>query len=265
MAKKKHKILIIEDEEILLDVLKKKLTKEGYEVQVARDGSEGLEKVQQDKPDLILLDIIMPKVDGYEVLEKLNNMEITDIPIIVISNSGQPVEIEKALSLGAKDYLVKAEFEPKEVLNKVNALLSGKTPAAEEEKIDKSANNATKLLVVEDDQFLRDLLIKKLEKELFNVKVAIDGQEAITKFEQEKPDMILLDIILPALDGFEVLKKVRSNADKKLAQTPVILLSNLGQESDIEKGKKLGANDYLIKAAFTTDEIIDKIKKYLKE
>ena len=65
------------------------------------------------------------------------------------------------------------------------------------------------------------------------------------------------------LDGFEVLKQVRSHADKKIASVPIVLLSNLGQESDVEKGKTLGANDYLIKAAFTTDEIVEKIKKVL--
>jgi CheY-like chemotaxis protein len=256
----KKKILIIEDEEILLDVLQQKLSKDGYEVSVARDGSEGLAMLKKDRPDLILLDIIMPKMDGYEVLEKIKNMGINDLPIIVISNSGQPVEIEKALSLGARDYLIKAEFEPNEVIKKVRSFLPDAESGQEAKKV---AGQKGEILVVEDDQFLRDLLVKKLEKENYLVAIAIDGQEALTKFQAEKPKLVLLDIILPVIDGFEVLKNIRNHQDKNLAQTPVILLSNLGQETDIEKGKKLGANDYLIKAAFTTDEIIDKIKKYL--
>jgi len=119
MAKK---ILLIEDEEILIDLLQRKLTKEGYEVSVARDGEEGLKKMREmePKPDLILLDIIMPKMGGFEVMEEMAKDEnLKKIPVIVISNSGQPVELDKAKKLGAKDWLIKTEFDPKEVLEKV--------------------------------------------------------------------------------------------------------------------------------------------------
>ena len=117
MAKK---ILIIEDEEILLNILQKKLTQEGYEVSTVTDGEEGLKKIKEVKPDLILLDIIMPKMDGFEVMEEvIKDEELKKIPIIIVSNSGQPVEIERAQKLGAKDWLIKTEFEPQEVIDKV--------------------------------------------------------------------------------------------------------------------------------------------------
>ena len=114
------KILLVEDEEILLDLLQKKLTKEGYEISVARDGEEGLKAMREVKPDLILLDIIMPKMGGFEVMEEMGkDKNLKDIPVIVISNSGQPVEIDKAQKLGAKDWLIKTEFDPQEVVDKV--------------------------------------------------------------------------------------------------------------------------------------------------
>jgi len=117
MAKK---ILLIEDEEIMVDLLQRKLTAEGYETSVARDGQEGMEKMKEVKPDLILLDIIMPKMGGFEVMEEMKgDGELKKIPVIVISNSGQPVEIDKAQTLGAKDWLIKTEFDPQEVINKV--------------------------------------------------------------------------------------------------------------------------------------------------
>lgn len=117
MAKK---ILLIEDEEIMIDLLQKKLTKEGYEISVARDGEEGLKAMREVKPDLILLDIIMPKMGGFEVMEEMGkDKNLKDIPVIVISNSGQPVELDKAQKLGAKDWLIKTEFDPQEVINKV--------------------------------------------------------------------------------------------------------------------------------------------------
>jgi CheY-like chemotaxis protein len=117
MAKK---ILIIEDEEIMVTLLQKKLTREGYEISVARDGNEGIRARKEVKPDLILLDIIMPKMGGFEVMEEMGkDKELKKIPVIVISNSGQPVELDRAQKLGAKDWLIKTEFDPKEVVDKV--------------------------------------------------------------------------------------------------------------------------------------------------
>jgi len=114
------KVLIIEDEEIMIDLLQRKLTQEGYDVSVARDGEEGLEAMREVKLDLILLDIIMPKMGGFEVMEEMaKDKELKKIPVIVISNSGQPVELNRAQKLGAKDWLIKTEFDPQEVLGKV--------------------------------------------------------------------------------------------------------------------------------------------------
>lgn len=117
MAKK---ILLVEDEEIIIELLQKKLTKEGYEVSIARNGEEGLKLMREANPDIVLLDIIMPKLGGFEVMEAMQkDPELKKIPIIVISNSGQPVELDKAQRLGARDWLIKTEFDPQEVLIKV--------------------------------------------------------------------------------------------------------------------------------------------------
>ncbi|MBU1421299.1 MAG: response regulator [Patescibacteria group bacterium] len=120
-----------------------------------------------------------------------------------------------------------------------------------------------KILLVEDDNFLREICTKKLTKQGFIVYEAIDGEQALKKLEKVRPDIILLDIILPIIDGFGVLKQIRSHKDKKIQKTPIIILSNLGQKNDVDKAFTLGANNYLIKAHFTTDDILDKIKKEL--
>jgi len=122
---------------------------------------------------------------------------------------------------------------------------------------------AKKILIIEDDKFLRELIAKKLTEEGFETTEAIDGEEGIKKIKEEKPDLVLLDLILPEIDGFEVLSRIKE--DPAIASIPIIILSNLGQREDIEKGMKLGAVDYLIKAHFTPGEIIEKIKLHLKE
>lgn len=121
---------------------------------------------------------------------------------------------------------------------------------------------AKKVLIVEDDEFLRSLTAKRLEKEGYEVAVAVDGESANGIAVANKPDLILLDLLLPGLDGFEVLKRAR--ADEVTKNTPVIVFSNLGQREDIEKAKGLGANDFLIKANFTLDDVIEKINTTLK-
>lgn len=118
------KILLIEDEEILINLLDRKLTQEGYEVFLTRNGIEGLEKMREVKPDLILLDIIMPKMGGMEVMEEMQkDEELRKIPVLVISNSGQPVEIDRIKKLGASDWLIKTEFNPQEVIEKIKKYL----------------------------------------------------------------------------------------------------------------------------------------------
>jgi len=119
-----------------------------------------------------------------------------------------------------------------------------------------------KILIVEDDRFLRELIVRKLGDEGYEIHAAVDGEEAVKKIKEVKPDLVLLDLILPGIDGFEVLAKKRE--DPKLSAIPVIILSNLGQKDEVERGLNLGAIDYLIKAHFTPGEIVEKIKSVLK-
>ncbi len=119
-----------------------------------------------------------------------------------------------------------------------------------------------KILIVEDDRFLRELIARKLTAENYQIIEAIDGEEGLKKIKEEKPDLVLLDLILPGIDGFEVLSRIKE--DPSLASIPVIILSNLGQREDVERGMKLGAVDYLVKAHFTPNEIIEKVKQILK-
>lgn len=118
------------------------------------------------------------------------------------------------------------------------------------------------ILIIEDDKFLRQLISQKLFKEGYDVSEAVDGEEGLKKIREEKPGLILLDLILPGIDGFEVLSQMRK--EQEIAHIPIIILSNLGQKEDVEKGLNLGAVDYLIKAHFTPGEIIEKVKNALK-
>jgi CheY-like chemotaxis protein len=126
-------------------------------------------------------------------------------------------------------------------------------------------NNQPTILIVEDEPFLASVLQLKLEKDNFKTFRAADGEEAINMLQEQgiKPDIILLDLILPKKNGFEVLETIRQ--DPQLEKIPVIVISNLGQPSDVERGKSLGVIDYFIKAKFSIDELVEKVKQELQE
>lgn len=121
----KVKILVVEDEEILLTALSEELQQGGYDVLGAADGEEGLVKVKDYKPDLILLDLVMPKMDGMTVLKRLKDDSATrDIPVVILTNLSDYERISEALSLGAKDYLVKANYSLNDLMDKIKTVLS---------------------------------------------------------------------------------------------------------------------------------------------
>ena len=115
-----------------------------------------------------------------------------------------------------------------------------------------------KILVVEDDKLLSDLLLRKLGS-TFDLLHANTGEEALKILSEKKPALVLLDILLPGMDGFEVLKKIKQSPTLK--EIPVVILSNLGQESDIKKGKELGAERFLVKVTLTLDDIVKEVEK----
>lgn len=125
------------------------------------------------------------------------------------------------------------------------------------------ADKQIHVLLVEDDSFLSNIYKTKFELEGFKITTAEDGALGLELAKKKKPDIILLDILLPKMDGFMVLEKLK--ADSAIASIPVILLTNLGQKDDVDKGLKLGAVDYLIKAHFKPSETVEKVYEALKK
>ena len=126
MTPNSTKVLIIEDDRYISKMFQLKLSLDGMDVQVAENGHQGIEKVKEFSPDIILLDILMPEMDGYEVLEAIKGEDQTkDIPVLIMSNLGQEVHIQKAMDLGAIGYIVKSQYTPSNVSEKVKEVLSG--------------------------------------------------------------------------------------------------------------------------------------------
>lgn len=120
-----------------------------------------------------------------------------------------------------------------------------------------------KILLVEDDNFIIDIYITKLKEVGFSVQSAVNGEDALVKIKQSRPDLVLLDIVLPQVTGFEFLQEIKRMPELK--NVPVIVLSNLGQKKEVEKGLSLGAAKYLIKAHYTPTEVVEEIRAVLNK
>jgi DNA-binding response OmpR family regulator len=277
------KILFIEDGRTMLQALGERLKVSGYEWFTISDPASIMPEILRIRPDLILLDVNMRTVNAFSVLEVLRtntDPSLARTLVIIGSDTGDLVEIGQALKFGIVDYFIKTHIDIEQVIAKiqkhigisipeqrpeVSALAASPTVPVAPTPVSTVTSASTvqdasiKLLIVEDDKFLRDLAVQKLSKEAFQLSAAMDGEQGIAMAEKELPNVILLDILLPGIDGFEVLRRIRANP--ALAATSVAMLSNFGQREDIEKALGLGADQFFIKANYTLDEIVEEVKK----
>jgi CheY-like chemotaxis protein len=177
--------------------------------------------------------------------ELKNDAHWQQIPVLVVSNSANTDNVKSMLELGVKKYLLKAEYRLEEIIDLLKDIIN-------------KSKRMKKILLVEDEQLLIESLVKRLTHEGFEVVVAHDGEDGLEKVTREKPDLILLDLIMPVMDGITMLKKLRVTADGK--NIPVIILTNLSDENKFEEAMKAGSTDYLIKSDYTLEQLVERIK-----
>lgn len=248
-------ILIAENDTNLLPLISRKLGGAGHKVTQAENGGVALDLMKAEKPDLVLLDVDMPTKDGVEVIKTMQaDPTLKTIPVVVITNSRDVTDMHYFQSLGASDFLIKAEFNLEQILEKIQ-------PYIMQETTPQTQTGGSTVLIIEDDQFLREILFRELNKDGFHAEAAIDGAKALEILGQKSISLILLDLLLPGIDGYQILENLKK--DERYKNIPIVILSNLGEPTDREKALKLGATDYLIKAHYTTDEIVKRIREIL--
>lgn len=269
------KILIIEDEESLSEMYKMKLEQGGYLVFTANQGQIGIELAKTQKPDLILLDLVMPQMDGYQVLKKLRSMKETkSLKVYILSNLSQDKEIDNGFARGADGYLVKANLTPSQLFDRVTKIFSGekvglkKSTVKKQIELSKAAKDQAspsmkkgKILLIEDEEVIIEMYKLRLEKEGYEVQVARNGAWGLKVACQESFDLIIMDMVMPAMNGYEMLEKIKKN--KACKNIPVIVLSNSAQDNEINKAKELGATSYFLKSQITPAKLVKEVKELL--
>jgi CheY-like chemotaxis protein len=158
--------------------------------------------------------------------------------------------------------VISLHIDPKDILRRVNRHFRYDAQSTNTEDAKPSESMKKKILWVEDDKLIGNILEKKLLNSGFNLYHATEGNDALKYLDGNIPDVIILDLLLPGMSGFDILQKIRT--DMRLKKIPVIILSNFNKPSDIEKAKILGAQKYLVKAAISLDQIVEEVKELIK-
>jgi len=222
--KKKLKVLLVDDEKEFVDSLSERLSLRDLDTGIAYNGEEALKAVKTEEPDLMVLDLRMPGIDGLEVLRRAKRSN-PDVQVIILTGHGSDKEEKEAKRLGAIAYLQK----PVDIDQLVGAL--------HKEKL--------KVLLVDDEREFVDSLSERLELRNIEPEIAYDGEQALKAVKEGNPDLMVLDLRMPGIDGMKVLRKVR----KTNPDVQVVILTGHGTDREEEEAKKLGAFAYLKKPA----------------
>lgn len=284
------KILIVEDDPMLSEIYQKKFSNEGgFEVITAVNGAETEEKIRKNKPDLVLLDLVLPEKDGFQILKEVKaDPSLSKTKIIIFSNLSQEEEQQKAKTLGADGFIAKSDFTPQQIVAEAKKILEsdgtsdkefsstepGEVADQEQEEVEdgesKEKNIAEKfgftprILIVEDEEVFLEVFGIKLRDSGFEVETAANGGWGLKMAEKEKFDVIMVDIVMPVLNGADLIKKIRKEGANK--ETPIIVLSgSIDEQSQRDEVLKAGAADVLIKTRVTPSEVVNQVSKYIKK
>jgi DNA-binding response OmpR family regulator len=261
------KILLVEDNEMNQDMLTRRLLRRGYEVVCAMDGQTGVDMAYSEIPDLILMDMSLPIMDGWEASRRLKADDKTrSIPIIALTAHAMVGDRQKSMDAGCDDYDTKP-VELARLLSKIETLLascklelrSDDRPSIVETKaavipqqilslpnIVRSIDpTAATILIVDDIETNRDMLGRRLERAGYTVILAEGGKQGLKLIEQRSIDLVLLDIMMPDFNGIETLQAIR--AKYSMMQLPVIMATAKDRSEDMVQAFDLGANDYVTK------------------
>lgn len=234
-------VLVIDDDPNVRDLLYRFLSKEGFRVEMAASGEEGIRKCHELRPDVITLDVMMPGLDGWAVLVQLKaDPVLADIPIIMLTMIDNK---NIGYALGVTDYLTKPVDREKlsNILHKVM-----------------QNNQSVDVLVVEDDFTTREMLVRLLSKDNFNIREAENGLMALKELETKLPQLILLDLMMPEMDGFEFVAQVRKNPEWR--NLPIIIVT----AKDLSQEDRLRLNGYveriIQKGAYNRDELLHEVR-----
>ncbi len=270
---KMKRVLITEDDQFVANICRRHFEQAGFQVVLASDGATAIELLEQDRPDAVVLDLMLPGVDGIAVLRFIrSHAELRSLPVIILSNTAYFSGLaQSAWEAGATQFLNKGDQGPDALVIEVRKLLITaalpSTPRAWNDPPElpprafiKAASGPVQVIVVDDDKVIHGVLGFFMEQAGFVVRSAFNGRRALEMADANPPDIMVLDAKMPELDGLEVLKLLQRHP--KLSKVPVIMLTAERDEALKAGALGYGAVEYLTKP-FSPDKVVNLIDRYV--
>lgn len=264
------RILIVEDDPMISDIYQKKFTSAGFEAVVAENGASVLKNMENGQFDLVLLDMVLPDMNGIEILKKLKAGKYNpQMKVVIFSNLSEKSDRDEALKNGADGFIGKTQYTPSELVVEIRRMLH---EFHEEKKNgDRLTNGQTenaedagkkKILFIEDEDIFIDMLEKKLTDEGYAVEIAKNGAWALKEAMQKDFDLVITDMVLPNMNGEEIIQKLKS--EEKTKNIPIIALSASISKEELARVKELGATECYQKTHIIPSDLARTIRDILK-
>lgn len=267
------KIIIVEDDPMISEIYQKKFSEADFEVFTADSGDQALLLAKKEKPDIVLLDLIIPRMNGFEVLEEIKKSGRYDpnIKVVVFSNLSQKEDQDKARNLGADGFISKSDYAPSELVREIKRILNtfkeemknekknGANPETSNENGD--GNGPKKILMIEDEDIFEEMFGGKLRQDGYNVTFAKNGVWGMKEAMKGGYDLMVIDMILPGMTGDEIVAKLKM--EEKTKNIPVIILSASVEEQMGKKVKEMGVNAFFVKTQLVPSELSQKVSELL--
>ena len=265
------KIVIVEDDPMIAEIYNKKFSSSGFEVLMATSGEGVLSLVKKEKIDIILLDLIMPKMDGFTVTKELRSGKYDpNIKIIIFSNLNQEEDKEKAMNLGANGFVAKSSYNPSELVAEVQRLANQMEEQKKNaERISDQDNGKEKeetgkrILMIEDEDVFLDMFGGKLRQDGFSVTFAQNGAWGFREALKGSFDLFIIDMVMPTMNGEEIVAKIKM--EETIENTPIIMLSASVDKIVEKEVKSLGTESFFLKTQITPSELSKKVAEILSK
>jgi len=266
------KIIIVEDDPMISEIYQKKFADSGYEVLMADSGEKAVSLNKTEKIDIMLLDLIMPKMDGFEVLQNVRGGEYNpEMKIFVFSNLSQKEDQDKAMKLGVDGFIIKADYTPSDLVKEISRRMNQNAESKKNEALQngdeklsqkKEANSQKKILFIEDEEIFLEMFGQKLRQDGYTVETANNGAWGLKEALSKDFDLFIIDMMMPAMMGDEIIEKLK--LEEKTKNIPIIVLSASVEERVEQKVKEMGANEFFVKTKIIPSELSKKVGELLE-
>jgi CheY-like chemotaxis protein len=274
------KIIIVEDEPMISEIYQKKFSESGFEVLAVDSGDQVLAMAKKEKVDVVLLDLIIPKMNGFEVLENLKGGKYDpNIKVIIFSNLSQKEDRDKAQRLGADGFISKADYAPSALVKEVQRLLNQFTEEEKNERKNGKINGeneglaqaensenhaeAKKILMIEDEEIFEEMFGGKLRQDGYEVTFSKNGVWGMNEALKNNYDLLVIDMILPGMTGDEIIARLKK--EEKTKNIPIIVLSASVEEQAERKVREMGVNAFFVKTQLIPSELSKKVGDILNQ